>query len=74
MRAHAHTKVETDHRCGFYRDANNTHAKQLQIAHANKNINSLSHSSSAFLWDNKPAGILSPRFHFYAHFKSVYPP
>lgn len=30
------TKVETDHHCGFYRDANNTHTKHLQIAHANK--------------------------------------
>lgn len=39
---HAHAKVESDHRCGLYRDANNSHTKQLQITHANKNINSLS--------------------------------
>lgn len=66
---HAHTKTETDHHCGFYRNANNTNVKQLQIAQVNKNINLLSLSSSAFLWDNKPVCILSPHFHFYTYLK-----
>ncbi len=54
---------KTDHHCGFYRNAK-TYTKQLQIAQVNKNINLLSLSSSALRWENKPAYILSPHFHF----------